>query len=74
MRYVQVLDPETGRYTLVPKDEHMQRTDQPFAIIRVPDHVTDHITGEPVRITSWRQHDRLCREHNVTPKYGKGWV
>ena len=38
------------------------------------DFVTDHITGDPVRITSRKQMDRLCKEHGVTPKFGKGWV
>lgn len=44
-----------------------------YGINRSLDFVTDNITGDPVHITSKRQHERLCREHNVTPKIGKGW-
>lgn len=44
-----------------------------FGIVKSLDFVTDNITGEPVRITSKAQHERLCREHGVTQKYGKGW-
>jgi len=38
------------------------------------DFVTDNITGEPVRVGSRVQLARLCREHGVSEKYGKGWV
>ncbi len=75
MRYVQIYNPDTGKHELVPKSEHVSDAREAhFNITRVPDHVTDNITGDPVRITSWKKHDQLCKEAGVTPKFGKGWV
>ena len=37
------------------------------------DFVTDSITGDPVRITSHKQMNELCKKHDVMPKIGKGW-
>ena len=37
------------------------------------DFVTDDLTGEPVRITSNRQLNRLCKETGNQPSYGKNW-
>lgn len=34
--------------------------------------MTEDITGSPVQITSRQQHDRLCRENNVSPMGLKG--
>ena len=38
------------------------------------DYVTANITGDPVRITSRRQLDQMCKEHGVYQKIGKGWT
>lgn len=35
------------------------------------DFVTADLTGEPVRITSRRQENELCKQHSVTRKEGK---
>ena len=42
-------------------------------IIPDADFVTDDLTGEPVRITSNRQLNRLCKETGNQPSYGKNW-
>jgi len=36
--------------------------------------VTDNITGEPVRVSSEKQHQKLLKEHNLGQIYGKGWI
>lgn len=43
-------------------------------IQREPDYVTRDITGDPVRITSRKQRDKLCAEHNTAPKLVKPWT
>lgn len=43
-------------------------------IQREPDYVTRDITGDPVRITSRQQRDKLCAEHGTAPKLVKPWV
>lgn len=44
-----------------------------YRIGRQPDFVTDNISGEPIRIHSFQQMEKLCTEHCVTPKPNKGW-
>lgn len=40
--------------------------------VGVVDFITSDITGKPVHITSHKQHDKLCKEHNVAPVGIKG--
>ncbi len=43
----------------------------------IPDmepHVEYNMTEKPVWVKSRKHHERLCREHGVTPKFGKGWM
>jgi len=35
--------------------------------------LTDNITGDPIRITSRKMLDRVCKENGITQKTGKGW-
>lgn len=45
-----------------------------YHVIPDYDFVTADITGDPVHITSKKQHDRLCKEHNSQQVYGNRWI
>jgi len=65
MRYRQIKDPDTGKYSLVPADDAARAAEGQIIVKGKFDAFKSPIDGSEIR--TQRQYDDHCRKHNVVP-------